>query len=81
MASTACVPHTVPRNVNRTRLHFRDRLRTNLDRASVRDGRLLGQTATPLRENTCWGSRPGQSGARSCIPVVYPWLHECDPAG
>lgn len=43
----------VPCNVYRTRLHFRDRLRTNLDRASIRDGRLLGRTATPVREDVC----------------------------
>ena len=46
-----CVSHTVPRKPNRTRLHYRDRLRTDLDRTSVRDCRLRGQTFTPVSED------------------------------
>ena len=41
-----CVPHTVPRKPNRTRLHYRDRLWTDLDRTTVRDCRLRRQTFT-----------------------------------
>ena len=46
----ACVARAVPLNVNETRLHHPSRLRTNLERTSVRDRRLLGQTFTPVRK-------------------------------